>query len=354
MPSIIGIDSRIFVRESKKKNGDEGHFRSVLGIAVKVRDYTRFNDEYKKAMDSALSAFGLDNQYQYYCTNDLIDSEKGLAIIEEFSKRICPHIEKVHIFYTLFSKKDIGAVKVYGRLAHRNRLKLSTSTRTYPQLIEYLSNCFPAICAWRLTPYLYPGTVQFHLDSYNGHICEAVEELAKSRFDKLVYPNGDCLNPIISTADLLIHLLDKRLELQNKFLIFDNIRPALSEFGENVLVYPIHNRYLPKITPLDTIPIETIQLIKHPVFWVFKGDSLIDSGTMKRSPVYRNLIDYASDYHGTVKMFEKTKDVNFIVDGDRGVFINDMGKQIVETYVNLGKKIIPFDMKVLVPKQRKV
>jgi hypothetical protein len=39
MTDTIGIDSRIFVRNSKKNYGDQGHFESVLGVAVKIKGY---------------------------------------------------------------------------------------------------------------------------------------------------------------------------------------------------------------------------------------------------------------------------------------------------------------------------
>jgi hypothetical protein len=162
------------------------------------------------------------------------------------------------------------------------------------------------------------------------------------------YTNGDCSNPVISTSDLLIDLLDTRLKDQNKFLLFDNIRPALSEFGDNVLVYPILNKHLPYITPLEPVPIDNWKVLKHPVFWVFKGESLIDSGTMKKSQLYRNLIDFAAGQYGIVKMFSK-KDIEYFQPGDYGVYLNIMGRQIIESYIKMGKKFKLFDMSVLIP-----
>ena len=141
-----------------------------------------------------------------------------------------------------------------------------------------------------------------------------------------------------------------RLKKSNNYLLFENIRPALPEFGENLLVYPILNKHLHFITPLEKKTINVISFIKHPVFWVFKGDSLIDSGTMKRSPTFRNLIDFASSQYGVVKMFEKGKDIEYFFPGDFGVYINSAGKELIDNYVSFGKSFKLFDFNTMVSK----
>lgn len=239
---------------------------------------------------------------------------------------------------------------MYGRMAKEQKIKLAAPTRTYEELIsKHLVQCFPAICAWRLTPFLRPKTIEFHIDSYGGHICEAQEELENGGFSRFVFPSGDCSNPVISTADLLLGLLDKRLESQRKLLIFDNIRPALPEFEDNLFVYPISNKHLPQITPLEKKSIDTISVIKHPVFWVFKGEELINSTTMKVSKTFRNLVDFAASQYGVVKMFESSKDIGYVQDGDFGVYINTKGKEIIDSYRKLGKKFKPFKLDIMVP-----
>lgn len=343
--STIGIDSRIFIRNTKKKDGSLGHFESVLGVGIKVRDYSSFNQQYQNCIKQAFSSIKLEPDYQYYCYNDIKENINRYKLLENFAQSISKHIEKVYVFYTLFSKKRLSEVLVYGRKSRRERIKLSVPTRSYEDLIKKnLLNYFPAICAWRLMQYFLPETAQFHIDSYGGHICEAHEELYSSEFKKFVYTHGDCSNSVISSADLILALLDYRLEINNKFLIFDNIRPAIPEFNDNVLVYPILNWHLPKITPIDDVPINTLHYLKHPVFWVFKSDELLESGTVKRSEAYRSLVDYAANYGGIVKMFQKGKDIDYFQEGDYGVYVNSQGKETIESYKKLGKKFKLFNI----------
>ncbi len=356
MPSIIGVDSRLFVRNPLKKDGTKGHFSSVLGIAVKIRDYESYNIKYQEAMKKAFLEIGLEPDYQYYCVNDFRDMgmDNKKTLLQKFLREISPHIEKVHVFYTLFSKKQISEVKVYGRMAKNEKIKLSSPTRTYEQLVSgHLVQCFPAICAWKLTEYLRNDTVQFHLDAYQGHIFEAQEDLETKGYTYTIFPSGDCINPVISTADLLLEVLDERLASQNRLLIFDNIRPSLLEFGENVLVYPILSKHLQKITPLDKKPIDIMPNIKHPVFWVFKGEELLDTGTFRRSKTYRNLLDLVVGFGGVAKMFEKSKDIDSFQKGDYGVYLNGRGKEIVESYIKIGKDFKLFDLTAMVPKKAK-
>ena len=348
MTSIIGIDSRIFVRSTKKAYGVEGHFESVIGIAVKVKEYGAFNEAYKKSMQDALKKFGYKPDYSYYCTHDLSEFKEKDLIIEEFIKIIAPHIEKIHVFYTLFSQKRIPKPEVYGRLAHREKIKLSKSTMTYEELLKkHLVQCFPMICAWRITPYMKANTIEFHMDAYQGRLCEAEEEITKLGFTKRIFVSGDMCHPVISTADLMLQLLDFRLNIQHKYLIFENIRPALHELGDKVMAYPILNKHLPKITPIDNKNIETDQYMQHPIFWVFKGDSIINSETLKSSKMYRCLVDYASAKMGTVKLFSSSKDITNFEKGDFGVYLEARGKEQIQAYIKLDKPFKLFDLKLL-------
>ena len=222
--------------------------------------------------------------------------------------------------------------------------------RTQKQLIkEHLVNTFPGICAWRLMEFFSSASVQFHIDFYEGHISEAQEELEKSPFEKFVFPSGDCINPVISTADILIGLLDKRLSEKKLFLLFENIRKALPEFGEKVLAYPILNKHFPKITPVDKIPIDNNKHMIRPIYWVFKGDNVINSKDLKHSGTYRNLLDYVSYKGGCVKIFDKNKDSLMMNQGDFGVYLNEMGKEQIKSYNKIGKKILLFNIDLMIP-----
>jgi len=349
MTDVMGVDSRIFIRKYPKRDGTQGHFNSVLGIAVKVRDYVSFDKKYSQALNDAFKEQGLTPDYKYYCTHDLQNMPDKIKIIDAFIAKISESIDKVHIFYTLFSRKHIERPSVYGRFAKRQKIKLANSTRTYDELITaHLAQCFPIICAWRLMDYFNPENIQFHLDSYEGHICEAYEDFEQKGYKTLVYPRGDRSNATISTADLLLDALDRRLYSGHKYLLFDNIRPSLVEFGEKVLVYPISNKHLRKITPIDKVGMDALSKIKHPVFWLFKAEELIDYQTMKNSKAFRNLLDYAAGLGGTVKIFDIAKDIDYVKKGDFGVYHNTRGKELIDSYKSLGKDFKPFKFDYMV------
>lgn len=354
MVSIIGVDSRRFVRDVIKKDGNKGHFESVLGIAVKVKDYILFEKKYSEAIKKASKVLKNENELQFLCFNDIKNEKNSYNFLELFFKEICSEIEKVHVFYTLFSKKRISEVKVYGRKSKNEKIKLSEPTRTYEKLLSsHILQCFPAICAWRLTEHLSPKTVEFHLDAYDGHIFEAQEQLDSSGHVVYIYPGGDCVNAVISTADLMIEFLDKRLKVNSRLLIYENIRPVLSAFGETVMVYPISNKHISAITPLDKQSISIWDKMRHPVFWVFKGEEIIESGTMKRSKSYRNLQDFAASKYGVVRMFDKSNDIKYFKDGDYGVYLNQRGKDQIDSYIKLDKKFKLFNLDALVPSDLK-
>jgi len=350
MLGVIGIDSRMFRRNTTKKDGSPGEFISVVGMGVRVKDYEKFDQEYEKAMENAFKINGLTKKYKYYCLNDFEGESLRDKIVESFVGNIKNHIEKVHVFYALFSEERIERIKVYGRYSKRKGIKLSKPDRTQKQLIkEHLVNTFPGICAWRLMEFFSSPGLQFHIDFYEGHISEAQEEFENSSFAKLVFPSGDCVNPVISTADILLGLFDKRLSEKKLYLLFQNVRKALPEFKEKILAYPILNKHLPKITPLDKIPIDNNKYMIRPIYWVFKGDNIINSRDLKHSETYRNLLDFVSFKGGCVKIFDNSKDSSMMNQEDFGVYLNNMGKEQIKTYNKLGKKIRPFNLDLMVP-----
>jgi hypothetical protein len=209
MQPVIGIDSRPFNRVIQKRDGTIGHFNSVVGIAVQVKDYEIFDREYREIVKKIFSSVGIEKKYSYFCFNDIKDEPLKWKLLDAFVKEISKHVNKVTVIYTLFSPKKIPRVKVYGRKAALQRIKMSEPTRSYLELIDqHLVNTFPGICAWRIMRYFDHGPIQFHLDSYGGHISEAQEELDAGPIPRFVFTGGDCVNSVISTADLLIALLD--------------------------------------------------------------------------------------------------------------------------------------------------
>lgn len=346
--SYLGFDSRSFERSSVRTDGAPGHFESVIGAGIRTDDLDTFDKSYSNALNNALKKVGLEPDYKYYCTHDIPVNQRD-SFLNTFFEKIIPSITCAHVFYTLFSERQIKNIKVYGRMAKRLNIKLSKPTMTREELdAKHISQCFPVICAWRIANFFHIHNTQFHFDFYQGHICEAQEEI--ERFDYFVYPNGDCSNPLISTADLLLALLDLRLEKQKKYLLFENIRPAIPEFGDTLKVYPILNQHLPKITPVDNISIDLTSRIMHPVFWVFKNDTLITNEFLKSSKPYRNLIDYAACKNGVVKSFDRDRDVIHMKEGDYGVYFNSSGNETVESYAKLGKPLKPFKLDLMVPK----
>ncbi len=347
----IGFDSRMFTRNVIKKDKTEGFFESVLGAGIRADDIDDFDKHYSKAIEIALKDSGIEGDYKYYCTHDIPEAKREV-FLESFFKQIQCKIECAHIFYTLFSESQLRNIKVYGRKSKRLGLKFAKPTRTRIELLaEHISQCFPAICAWRICGFFSTHNTHFHFDFYQGHICEAQEEI--ERFNCTIYPNGDCANPLISTADLLLALLDTRLRRQNKFLLFENIRPTLPELGDRVKVYPILNQHLPKITPLDDIPINANRLIKHPVFWIFKNDPLITNEFIKGSKAYRNLVDFAAAQGGVVKMFDKKNDLTNLYDSDYGVYFDSSGRETIESYKKFGKPLKPMKIDIMVPQEAK-
>ena len=121
MVSIVGIDSRSFVRDVVKTDRTKGHFESVIGMAVKVADYIKFKEQYIKAIKSSSKYLICENDLQFYCFNDIKNCKTSYDFLESFFKEISPHLEKIHVFYTLFCelpRVSLCAQPVASRLSY--------------------------------------------------------------------------------------------------------------------------------------------------------------------------------------------------------------------------------------------
>lgn len=346
MFDVIGIDSRLFRRG---KNNSEYSFESVLGVAVRTRNYEEFDKKYSEAIEFALVNNGHKREYIYYCYNDLKNLKNKWKVLEDFFLKIKDYIFKLHIFFNLFSPKKIPEVKVYGRYARRKKIKLSKDTMTIKEFVSrYLINVFPGLCAWKMMPYLSAGKTQFHMDSFDGHISEAQEEFASSNFDKFVYTHGDCVNPVISCADLLIALIDYRLSKKKLHLYPDNIKTIFSDFEkERLAIFTFDNRSFRKITPIDKISIDNTKNFKRPIYWLFKGNlPLVDTGDITRSENFRKFLDFIASRGGCAKFYNNKTSRDLIDDNDKAIALNELGEEVIRTLNRTGKKLekINFDL----------
>ena len=91
MPGIVGIDSRKFVRDVIKKDGGKGHFESVIGVAIKVRDYIDFKEKYSQAIKETSRILKNVTDFEFLCFNDIILLKIHLSLCKIHRYRLNNH-----------------------------------------------------------------------------------------------------------------------------------------------------------------------------------------------------------------------------------------------------------------------
>ena len=333
MESAIGIDSILVKKEwVHPTTGEQKSFKCVLGCGISTKNYSEFKDLYDNAIDATLKSCGIKKDKFIYCNYDFskIFAQCGIPIHQIFWRNIAPSIEAVNIFYTLF-KKDYTPL-AFGRLERELKHKLSNEVLNFNELVEkHLNNYFPYICVWRIKDFLSKNGITPMLDSFQGKITEAWEEI--SHIPIHVYPSGDKCNPLISTADIALQLVELRLNRQKKFIQYGNFRSILPEMNNKVYEYSISGYHYRKIIPLHSKNIRVKDRYKHPIVFVFKDkNQFISSEALKNEPTMDTIFTFANMLDGCVKFFKSEEDTQLIQNGDYAVYFSDEGKRAIETF----------------------
>ncbi len=159
MLKVVGFDSRIFKRNSIKRDGGKGSFKSVVGFGIRVEDYELFDKKYQEILKKTMEEYGFDKKYNYYCVNDFKDCPKKDEIIEatglfeklEYGSDLLYNILKIneirnkysHTFHSLYLKEAVLS-KI---------LNMKLSKRSYDSKKEIPPNIIRAVSRDPLTKF---------------------------------------------------------------------------------------------------------------------------------------------------------------------------------------------------------
>jgi hypothetical protein len=148
-------------------------------------------------------------------------------------------------------------------------------------MTSYLEPTYPHACAWAITQEwgnknrleLLPSFEgEILLDDFNGSKTNAWNTIS-SKDNLQILPNGDKVDPLISTSDILINYLDLKLLEENKRIGADQIKECLVDFPNDIEARFIGDKCLWDLIPLHKGDvIKTYHKIKHPIIFILRGD----------------------------------------------------------------------------------
>lgn len=315
-----------------------GQLKANLGTVVTVADQEKFAEEYSTTIKTVCGKHGLSWKRPFCRAADLGyfagSEDTTTQIIEEILRLVESQIKQVNIVYTLIFSTNIQKVLIYGRDPPIESLSpLDFQDR--------LQNAYSYLCLWAYLRSLQGLRRSLISDNFSGEHTIAWQELQKGCAPKIFF-DGANTNAIVSMADLLVRLLstrlDRKTEKLSEILNMDRLPGFLPELDGRIQPFYLGQKFLKQIVPLNRRKIITDPYIAHPVLFVVKEPtSLQTADFISRTSVMDSIYDAAVRLGGCVKFFgQHSADQKLIQQGDYFLWIGEHGKRFVESLSSLG------------------
>jgi len=336
MTKAIGVDSILINR--RRPGETVSYFKSLVGISVYTDDYEDFKDKYSKAIESALIRSGISRDRSIYCNYDLktFHDTYNVAIHEYFFDKIKKHISEIHISYTVINKDAV--MFAYGQREKELKHKLSKSDLDFDEILNKLNPYFPLISVWTQGKTLTQSQNEIFIDGVTVPKFEGFKRIQNLPLN--IFFSGDKCNPLISTADILLYLLDLRLRKYKLLYKPENFSKALPEIADKVRVHPIGTSVFKYISPLDNSPININSYLKHPMIFLFRENSPnVTAEALESTRGFQKIYDFAFKKDGSFKFYNKNEDKGRILDGDYLVYLDEKSKNDANVFKRINKNI---------------
>jgi hypothetical protein len=169
------------------------------------------------------------------------------------------------------------------------------------------------------------------IDHFTGEMTIAWKDL--SAFPDLkIYPGGDECNELISVADMLAYLTEKKLWDAKMWLKPENIEKVWSSYKFATEVRFIDEDTLSKIRPFSKDPINVADSLTRPM--IFVNVTGIGFSRLTKEPRI-SVAAYACSLHGAFEGFDKYLDSSKIRDGDIFVYAGEEAKILATSFKDM-------------------
>lgn len=275
----------------------KGHYIANLGLALEIRDYQDFRNEYFNAID------GLSSKYGVRFLKKIIKASDIYRIVPDhnLSAFITELVE------ILLSSDKILTVQATHTIL-QNPVRYPWQTREIPgiKFVEnHLSNYYAVIPVFEY--YHNGGTSEaVVLDGVTGFMTKAWSEVARKASKGLyIVPHGDETHPCISTCDLTIMAIKHKVYPLTAESIEDFLSARVSEktrvysdFVSDGMIDWIRAKYSHSIKPQ--------KYYLHPLYLIDRGEDL-NERVIRQTDVY-SLAHETAERHGGSSFNIKVED----------------------------------------------
>ena len=339
--------------------GRRGTFIARIGVAISIRDsdFSGFLQSYREFFEGFKGSFEIQTPRWVFSSSDLrgyLIGENGdptdyLLLMRDF-------VEEVIVpngVITNFVFASFGVKQVY--------MPNGTQKSVMAFLKNVLKSYFAYVPAWVVVSMLNHTKPRVHVDNFNpSPPTKAWEELVKRTDELKVIPNGDKVDPLVSTADLLLRYVKESILLSRWRLDVVHLLKNLPSLGfpPNLLrVYHLGGGSLPKIVPLS---VEKSVLPQNwyprPIVYILKEGLLQrdeEQRLIEKSPAFEYVLRHAAEIGGSIKFLSLQKGAGGDLDdlrknGGVVVSLGPYGRGLGKYLMSLGFPITHVEVSELV------
>ena len=286
--------------------GRRGTFIARIGVAVTIKEssYGSFLDLYREFFEDFKGDLDLKTPRWIFSSSDV----RGFLIgvdndPTEYSLRMKEFIKKVVVPSGVITNFIFASFGV-GKISMPDGSQVGVMNFIKKKLASY----FSYIPAWVVLSRLDRARPVVYVDNFNpSPRTPAWEKLCRDSRKLVVIPNGDKVNPLISTADLVLRYIKESILLSKWRLDVPHLLKNLPSIGfapDLLRVYHVGSRTLHKIVPVSTenevLPRSWYPL---PVIYVIREGLLPknEQNLIEKSPAFDYILRHASEVGGSIK-----------------------------------------------------
>jgi len=334
--TICAVDSVLFMRGGLKKPV----FKAPLGVAVTISDYEDFKITYDQTLQKLFEQYSLNREKYVYSASNIMSLFSNLAesdqFFEDFLKEIVPSIRHLDIFYSYFPKNQQSSISIYVEGP------TPVERLTPIKFIERkLLNAYPHYCVWKYVD-AHPEfkDVPVFVDHFQSEVTLAWLTI-QNLHNIFVFLKGDECNCAISTADVMLKVINNRLYRKRKGLYPDDLKEILPELNNKITSHFLGPKYLNYLKPRFPKQIKVDEKIKHPIIYLIRepNSSAVSRKAVEYSPLWNCIQNFAFQLDGCAKFFDPATDFRRIREGDIMTYLGPEGQRAALLYSKMGYKI---------------
>ncbi len=333
----MAADSKPFLRGGFAKK-----YKGSLGVCLGFAQPNDFIDKYNEAVDSILSSVGVTRTravFKSYDFSKFFENDRSgfLSSLSSFVSMLSENEININAVFTTFNTQLLPeGIKKYGTGRY------PFETKNPLEFLDELTEYYPYVATWKVSKSAFLKNITIHLDSFTGEFTKAWGELC-AHHTVYVIPKGDSCDPFISSADLVTKYIDEYLSQNHLPLNETSIKLSFDACGAtNAHTFYLGHPELDDIVPIRKEKINLVTHYKRPMTYILK-EKIIESEShfIERSPIWDNLINFASAKESGIKFISYDEDFRHIKTGDYLIYLGEQGEKQAVYLKRLGYDIIP-------------